>query len=70
MRSLSWNVRGCNAPDKIFLIKRCLDQARLDIALLQENRIKEDNFEAFSRKFQKWKLSLVEAQGASGGLVV
>ncbi|XP_059078035.1 uncharacterized protein LOC131876613 [Cryptomeria japonica] len=70
MKTLSWNVRGCNAPDKIRLIKRCLDQVRPDILLLQETKIKEEDFSLFSRKFQSWNCSLVGAQGASGGLAM
>ncbi|XP_057818353.1 uncharacterized protein LOC131031290 [Cryptomeria japonica] len=68
MRTLSWNVRGCNAPNKIRLIKRCIDQVRPDFFLLQETKIKEEDVSVFSRKFQTWKCSLVGAQGASGGL--
>lgn len=60
---------GCNAPDKIRLIKRCLDQVRPDIVFLQETKIEEEDFGVFSRKFQSWKFSLVGAQDASGGLV-
>ncbi|XP_057854761.2 uncharacterized protein LOC131064586 [Cryptomeria japonica] len=68
MRILSWNVRGYNAPDKTRLIKRCLDQVRPDILLLQETKIKEEDVNVFSRKFPAWKCILVGAQSASGGL--
>ncbi|XP_059070594.1 uncharacterized protein LOC131860227 [Cryptomeria japonica] len=68
MRTLSCNVRGCNAPDKIRLIKQCIDQVRPDIFLLQETKIKDEDVSSFSKKFQSWKCSLVGAQGASGGL--
>ncbi|XP_059068451.1 uncharacterized protein LOC131858970 [Cryptomeria japonica] len=70
MKTLLWNVRGCNAPDKIRLIKRCLDQVRPDILLLQETKIKEEDFSLFSRKFQSWNCSQVRAQGTSGGLAI
>ncbi|XP_057828094.1 uncharacterized protein LOC131039378 [Cryptomeria japonica] len=68
MRTLSWNVRGCNAPNKICLIKRCLDQVIPDIVFLQETNIKEEDFGVFARRFHSWKSSLVGAQSASGGL--
>lgn len=70
MRFLSWNVRGCNAPNKVRLIKRCLDQFRLDLVCLQETKIKSEDFETFYSRFKKWKCILVEAQGASGGLAI
>ncbi|XP_059070528.1 uncharacterized protein LOC131860170 [Cryptomeria japonica] len=69
MRTLSWNDRGYNAPDKIRLIKQCVDQVRPDIFLIQETKIKEEDVSLFARKFQTWKCSLVGAEGASGGLV-
>ncbi|XP_059073785.1 uncharacterized protein LOC131874424 [Cryptomeria japonica] len=70
MRLLSWNVRGCNAPENIILIKRCLDQFRLDTVCLQETKIKIEDFATFHRRFKKWKCALVKARGASGGLAI
>ena len=70
MKTLSWNVRGCNAPDKIRLIKRCLDQSKSDLVLLQETKIKEDDFSLFKNKFRRWECLLSRAQGASGGMAI
>lgn len=68
MKILSWNVKGYNASDKIHLIKRCFDQTRLSIVLLQETKIKEKDFDSFLKCFGKWKGCLSRAVGASGGL--
>lgn len=38
MRVLSWNVRSCNSPDKVRLIKRCFDQVRTEIVTLKIRR--------------------------------
>jgi len=70
MKTLSWNVRGCNAPDKIRLIKRCLDQSKPDLVFLQETKIKEEDFSSFKNKFRRWECLLTGAQGASGGLAI
>lgn len=40
MRALTWNSRGLNAPGKRYLIKRQLDQTKVDLAFLQETKIK------------------------------
>lgn len=40
MKVLLWNVRGCNTPDKVHLMKRCLDQAKPDLLFLQETKLK------------------------------
>lgn len=70
MRVLSWNVKGCNAPDKVCLIKRCLDQTRTEIVILQELKLEGDSVSKFARSFKDWKCSIVESDGASRGLGV
>ena len=70
MKTLSWNVRGCNAPDKIRLIKRCFDQTKPDLVMLQETKIKEEDFMAFKNKFKRWECLLSGANGASGGMAI
>ena len=70
MKTLSWNVRSCNAPDKIRLIKRCLDQSKPDLVLLQEIKTKEEDFQAFKDKFRRWECLLSGAQGASRGMAI
>ena len=70
MKTLSWNVRGCNAPDKIRLIKRCLDQSKPDLVFLQETKIKEEEFSSFKNKFRRWECMLTGVEGASRGLAI
>ena len=70
MKTLSWNVRGCNVPDKIQLIKRCLDQTKSDLVLLQETKIKMEDFVVFKKKFRRWECLFSGAHGASGGMAI
>ncbi|XP_059078117.1 uncharacterized protein LOC131067935 [Cryptomeria japonica] len=39
MKFLTWNVKGCNAPDKRRLIKRGFDQAKLEVICIQETKL-------------------------------
>lgn len=52
------------------MIKRCLDQLRLDLVCLQETKIKIEDFNTIYSRFKKWKCVLVEAQGTLGGLAI
>ena len=70
MKTLSWNVKGCNASDKIRLIKRCLDQSKPDLVFFQETKIKEEDFASFKNKFRRWECLLTGALGASGGMAI
>ena len=70
MKSLSWNVRGCNAPDKTHLIKRDLDQAKPYLVFLQETKVKISEVEGMRRKFCRWESEWEATEGASGGLDV
>ena len=68
MKLLSWNVRGCNALDKLCLIKRVLDQAKVDVVFLQETKLSGNNKFFLSNKLVAWKGLMVDVEGASGGL--
>ncbi|XP_057829385.2 uncharacterized protein LOC131040463 [Cryptomeria japonica] len=68
MKFLTWNVRGCNAPDKRRLIKRGFDQAKPKVICIQETKLgREDAARVFGVR-QRWFGFFVESEGASGGL--
>lgn len=52
------------------MIKRGLDHVRWDGVLLQENKIKEEDFDVMTRRFYRRNFEWVRALGASGGLGV
>ena len=54
LKILSLNVNGCNGPKKVCLIKGGLDQARLDMVLMKEIKIKGEDVVRVKRKFGKW----------------
>lgn len=54
MKILSWNVRGCNAPDKACLVKKVVDQAKLEIVMLQKTMIKQEDKIKFQQKWRIW----------------
>ncbi|XP_059067527.1 uncharacterized protein LOC131858334 [Cryptomeria japonica] len=68
MKFLTWNVRGCNAPDKRRLIKRGFDQAKPEVICIQETKLgREDTARVFGVR-QRWSGFFVELEGDSGGL--
>ncbi|XP_059075301.1 uncharacterized protein LOC131875245 [Cryptomeria japonica] len=68
MKFLTWNVRGCNAPDKRHLIKRGLDQAKPKVICIQETKLGiEDAARVFGVR-QRWSGFFVESEGDLGGL--
>ena len=70
MKILSWNVRGCNSPKKLWLIKRGLDQPKLDVVLFQETTIKIEDLDGMNRRFGKRQSDWVATEGAPGGTSV
>lgn len=52
----------------ICLIKRCFDQMRTEIVILQELKLDGEDVERFTRIFKGWRCMIVESIGGSGGL--
>lgn len=70
MEILSWNVRGCNTPNKRRLVKRGVDQAKRNIVMFQETNIKREDKVIFQEGWKAWQGSLVDVEGASSGLCI
>ena len=68
MKFLSWNVRGFHAPDKLRLIKRVVDQAKVDVVFLQETKLSGDSKVFLSRKLISWQCLMIDANGTSTDL--
>ncbi|XP_057835614.2 uncharacterized protein LOC131045996 [Cryptomeria japonica] len=66
MKILSWNARGCNAPDKHRLIKRGLDQVKPDIVCLQETKLSREDAEISLGAGRFWEGVFSSAEGSSG----
>ncbi|XP_059066430.1 uncharacterized protein LOC131857740 [Cryptomeria japonica] len=52
MRIMAWNVRGLNTPNKWYLIKRQIDEAKGDIWVLQETKW---NISEIDMRMQVWR---------------
>ncbi|XP_057852131.2 uncharacterized protein LOC131062486 [Cryptomeria japonica] len=68
MKFLTWNVRGCNAPDKHRMIKRGFDQAKPEVICIQETKLGSEEAARILGVRQRWSGFFVDAEGASGGL--
>ncbi|XP_059073460.1 uncharacterized protein LOC131047916 [Cryptomeria japonica] len=68
MKFLTWNVRGCNAPDKCRLVKRGFDQAKPEVICIQETKLGRGGAACIFKVRQKWSGHFVDSDGASGGL--
>lgn len=68
MKFLTWNVRGCNAPDKRRLVKRGFDQVKLEVICIQETKLGREAAAYIFGVRQKWSGHFVDSDGASGGL--
>jgi len=71
MKLISWNIRGLNSPRKGRLLKNMLMQEEPNILVLQETKCNSIVLEKIADKAWPGGLvTVVDAQGASGGLVV
>ncbi|XP_057857632.1 uncharacterized protein LOC131066802 [Cryptomeria japonica] len=68
MKFLTWNVRGCNAPDKRCLIKRGFGQAKPKVICIHETKLGSEEAARFLGVKQRWSGFFVDSEGASGGL--
>ena len=65
----SWNIRGCNSPLKIRLLKRKIETEKSVIVFLQETKCLEVDLKAIGKKV--WLNSVVvsiDAKGAARGI--
>lgn len=50
------------------MIKRCLDQTKSDLVLLQELKLSDEDLAVFQKHFGLWKGFCVAVEGALGGI--
>lgn len=71
MKLISWNIRGLDSPRKGRLLKNMLMQEKPNILFLQETKCSMTILEKIVAKaWPKGLVTVVDAQGASGGLEI
>lgn len=70
MKVTSWNVRGLNAPNKQRLFKRCLTTFSSEIVMIQETKLREEDWNQYCKKLGVWKVVFTKVAGAAGGLAI
>ncbi|XP_057814902.2 uncharacterized protein LOC131028604 [Cryptomeria japonica] len=68
MKFLTWNVRGCNAPDKHLMRKRGFDQVKPEVTCIQETKLGSEEVARILGVRQRWSSFFVDVEGASVGL--
>lgn len=69
MKIISWNVRGINSQVKQTLLKRKLQQEKLDIMFIQETKCATNQPDNISKKLGKAiKYIDIAGQGWEGGI--
>ena len=72
MKIVSWNVRGLGGASQRLVVKELLTRKKVQIALLQETKLKKANDsmvkEVWGSRYLSWVA--VDAVGSAGGLLV
>lgn len=70
MKIFSWNVRGLNGQTKQRLLKRKIQQEKLDLILVQETKCANNIIQIVNRKLgRRLEHMNIDSQGWEGGLV-
>ena len=68
MKIISWNIQELNNPHRHDVLKNMIRDNRLDIFVIEENKMLKDKVECLSI-FKGGKIIRSDSDGASGGLV-
>lgn len=70
MKIITWNVRGLNAPNKQRLFKRNLLIMRAKVVIIQETKLRANDWDCLKRKLGIWSVDRNHICGVAGGMVV
>lgn len=70
MKIITWNVRGLNTPNMERLIKSNLTTLNSDIVMIQETKLREEDWSNYNMKLGIWKVEYIPVEGTIRGLAI